>query len=198
MKKNKSNVGLVIALIIFIVLSLVLSSYLVYDKLINKEKNNEVKVEEQEKNNEGKVEEQEENTKQKEQDETAELKNYEISDVIDANDVIGIEIVSPMSSYTGDMYIRTASISNEKEIKEILSNLDKKEKVEKITDGIGFISEVSMTIKYEKKPSTVIVFMDNGNLAINFESETENSGYTEYKIENKNLVSELTDKYLGK
>ena len=173
MKKN-------IVIIIISILVLAMGSYLVYDKLIATKEKNEVKVEE---NNVEKEEEKNNNEVV-----TKELKNY------DSNSIINIVVSVPILG-SNDPEMNSVTIEDKEEIKEILLNVDDKEEVGKVPDEIGFISNVTITINYEGDPSTKIIILSNGNVAINSAVGAGETGYGEYKIENKNLASELTNKY---
>ena len=170
MKKN-------IVIIILLMLVLSMGGYLVYDKVFNKEENTEVKVEEKEENNKEVV--------------TKDLKNYNI------NDIKNIEVIVPVLG-SSDPEMDSITIENKEEIKEILLNIDDYEEVGKVPEGIGFVSNVVININYEGDPSTNIIILDNGNIAINSAVGVGETGYAEYKIENKNLASELTNKYQTK
>ena len=89
----------------------------------------------------------------------------------------------------------TITIDNKEEMKQILLSIDDYEEIGKIPEGIGFESNIAITINYEGDPSTSIIILDNGNLVINFAVGVGETGPAEYKIENKNLASELTNKY---
>ncbi len=181
--EEKEKNGLIIALIIFVVLLTALGGYLVYDKVINKKENTEEKAKKEN------AKKQKEN---KEKEETAKLKNYDI------NSIKNIEVRVPELGVS-DPEVTSVIIDNKEEIKEILLNVDKKEEVGKVPYGIGFTSNnVTITINHEGDPSTNIIILNNGNVAINPAVGAAESGYAEYKIENKNLATELTNKYQKK
>ena len=62
-------------------------------------------------------------------------------------------------------------------------------------NSIGFESNFIMEIIYNDNAKTTVVFLNNGNLAIN-KKDNENS-YVEYKIFNTNLEKELIEKYFN-
>lgn len=169
-----------IIIIILSILVLGMGGYLVYDKVIVKEEKNEVKVEE--------------NDTEKEEDKnnnvevTKELKNF------DLNSIKNIIIHIPKLE-SSDLEMDTITIDNKEEMKQILLSIDDYEEIGKIPEGIGFESNIAITINYEGDPSTSIIILDNGNLVINFAVGVGETGPAEYKIENKNLASELTNKY---
>ena len=74
-------------------------------------------------------------------------------------------------------------------------NVDNAREVGKVPQGIGFEFSSSIKINYEGDPSTVIVLLSNGNLAINFAYGVGETGFGEYEINNKNFEVELIDKY---
>lgn len=179
MEEDKKNVGIIISLIIFIIISVALGLYLVYDKVIIGEENYQINVEE--KNDE----------EDEKQEGTLDLINYDI------NSIKNVE-VSVLVLGASDPEMRTTTIDNKEEIKEILLNVDKKEEINNFSNEIGFIDNVTITINYEGDPSTEIIILDNGNLAINSAVGVGETGYVEYKIENKDLALELTNKYQTK
>lgn len=179
MEEDKKNVGIIISLIIFIIISVALGLYLVYDKVIIGEENYQINVEE--KNDE----------EDEKQEGTLDLINYDI------NSIKNVEVSVPVLG-ASDPEMRTTTIDNKEEIKEILLNVDKKEEINNFSNEIGFIDNVTITINYEGDPSTEIIILDNGNLAINSAVGVGETGYVEYKIENKDLALELTNKYQTK
>lgn len=90
------------------------------------------------------------------------------------------------------------TITNKDEIKSILANIDGAVFVKKIADGVGFTGNTSITINYNGDPSTKIILLNSGNMAMNLAIGAGESGYAEYSINNKKFEEELINKYQTK
>ena len=130
----------------------------------------------------------EDNTITGENNDVQNLNNYNI-DLIK-----NIEINVPTKN-SSDPEFKTVTLTDKEEIKHILLNVDAAKEIGKVAEGIGFGFSVNIKINYEGDPSTVIVFLSNGNLAINFAEGVGETGYAEYEINNKNFQTELINKY---
>lgn len=91
--------------------------------------------------------------------------------------------------------MKSTIITNKEEIKNILLNVDNAIEFGENSIGIGFEQNITIKINYGSDPATKIIILDNGNVAINFAEGAGETGYAEYVIENKNLATELTNKY---
>ena len=120
--------------------------------------------------------------------ENIQLKNY------DVNIIKNIEVRVPVKDST-DPEMRNVTITSKEQIKSILTNVDDAKEVGKVPEGIGFMFNVVITINYDGDPSTNIIILDNGNIAINKAVGVGETSYAEYEISNKNLAVEITDKY---
>lgn len=116
------------------------------------------------------------------------LKNYNI------DEIKNIEVSVPVKNTT-DPEMKKVIMSDKEEIKSILLNVDDIKEVGKVPEGIGFAFNVTIRINYDGDPSTAIIILDNGNIAINKAVGVGETGYVEYEINNKNLATQLTDKY---
>lgn len=116
------------------------------------------------------------------------LKNYDI------NNIKNIEVRVPIKNAT-DPEMKQITITDKEEIKSILLSVDDIKEVGKVPEGIGFMFNVTIKVNYNGDPSTNIVILDNGNIAINKAVGVGETGYGEYEISNKSLATQLTDKY---
>ena len=83
------------------------------------------------------------------------------------------------------------------EISEILKILDKAEYVNTIPDEIGFIYPTTIEVNHKEDPSVKIIFMSNGNVAINYAVGAAETGYAEYNLNHKDFETEITSKYFS-
>lgn len=117
----------------------------------------------------------------------------------DLNNINNVKVWVPKANADGpDMEIK--EITNKEEIKSILINIDSAVFVKKIklSDGVGNVDDTAITINYNDDPSTEIIILDNGNIAMNLAVGAGESGYAEYSINNKKLEEELINKYQTK
>lgn len=174
-----------VVIIILSMLVLGLGGYLVYDKVIDKKienptiENNDNVQDNNDKNavNNGEV-----------SNKPIQLKNY------DVNIIKNIEVRVPVKNST-DPETRNVTITDKEQIKSILINVDDVKDVGKVPEGIDFMFNVEITVNYDGDPSTNIIILDNGNVAINKAVGVGETSYVEYEISNKNLAVELTNKY---
>ena len=120
--------------------------------------------------------------------ESTQLKNYDI------NQIKNIEISIPEKN-APDLGKTDITITNKEEIKKLLLNVDEPKEKGAVPVGIGFESNVIISINYHGDPSTLIILLENGNIVMNKAVGAGETGYWEYEISNKNLTNELRNKY---
>ena len=172
-----------VIIIILSILVLGLGGYLVYDKVVDKKiENPTIENNVQDNNDKNVVNNGDVSNK------PIQLKNYDVSIIKN------IEVRVPVKNLT-DPETRNVTITDKEQIKSILINVDDVKEVGKVPEGIGFMFNVEITINYYGDPSTNIIILDNGNVAINKAVGVGETSYAEYEISNKNLAVELTNKY---
>ena len=119
--------------------------------------------------------------------------NNPITHNYNTDQIKNVEVEVPVKN-ASDPEMKKVTITNKNEIADILSNVTNLELVGKMP-AVGFLTNVTITVNYKGDPSAKIIILDNGNVAINFGVGAGESGYAEYKITNKNLSNELTNKY---
>lgn len=116
------------------------------------------------------------------------LKNYELENISN------IVINKPCSNCAEPDY-DTIVINNGEDIKQILKSIDDAVSIGTLEEGIGLENLFNIEVNYNGDPTTSIIFMDNGNVAINYAVGAGESNYGEYKVSNPNLKKELIEKY---
>lgn len=112
----------------------------------------------------------------------------------DLNNIKNVVIEVP-KAYADGPEMEEKTITNKDEIKSVLTNIDSAVLVKKIDDGVGFTGNTTITINYNGDPSTKIILLNNGNIAMNLAVGAGENGYAEYSINNKKLEEELINKY---
>ena len=112
----------------------------------------------------------------------------------DLNNINNMIVEVPKAN-AGGPEMEEKTITNKDEIKSILANIDSAVLVKKIADGVGFTGNTTITINYNGDPSTKIILLNNGNIAMNLAVGAGENGYAEYSINNKKLEEELINKY---
>ena len=182
---------------IIVILSLLvigLSSYIIFDKVINK---NDNKQEQQKLDNSSETENTlEQNSTQQNSEKQAtsdnsnvSLKNYNLDEI--KNIVITIS-----TEENGDPAVKKYTVEDKDEIKTILLALDDAQSIGAAPDGIGLQGLTSLDINRYQDPTTSVVFLQNGNVLIGTLGVGE-SRYGEYKISNTNIKSYIEKKYFN-
>lgn len=117
-----------------------------------------------------------------------ELKNYNV------NEIKSIEVNMPVKD-SPDLEMKSVLIEDKEEMKKVLLNVDEAKEIGQIPYGIGFESNITITVNYDADPSTVIIILDNGDIVINQALGAGETGYAKYEISNKNFATELISKY---
>jgi len=176
-----------ILIIKLVVIVLGLGSYLIFDRIMDKKIENET-IENNNSKEENKDGVNKEDNSNQSTNETKQLENYDI------NAIKNIQIAVPVKN-AEDPEKKNVTLTDKEEIKSILLNVDNVKEIGALPSGIGFVSNVVITINYDEDPSTTIIILDNGNIAINKAVGVGETGYAEFEIQNKSLATELTNKY---
>lgn len=181
---EKKNILVIILVIIIAILCLIIG-WLLGSKFADTEKDSKLNTEE---NNKLDVNKNESSSYEETEKDSIELKNYNI------DEIKNLEIRVPVKD-ASEPEMKKVTITDKEEITSILLNVDDTKEIGKVPEGIGFMFNVVITINYNGDPSTDIVLLDNGNIAINKAVGVGETGYTEHEIQNKTLASELINKY---
>ena len=179
MKKN-----ILIGILIVIILGL--GGYLVYDKILNNDQDNQVENIKTEQDLE--TEYMEEKNVDDLDNDSVELKNYVIENIQ------SLELELHIENSSGPE-MKKVTITDKEEIKEILLNVDNATDIGPVPEGIGYVPDVSITVNYNNEPSTNIDVLGNGNLIIYYSGDVGEIENREYEISNKSLAQQLTSKY---
>ena len=183
MKKIFSQVIIIILSIIVVLLA----GYIIWDKYAP-ENNDSINDKDTQINTEEKQEVITEQSDSLNQD--IEFKNYNM------NNIESIIITTAIEE-NEEPVEKTHAITKTEEIIEILKVLDTAEYVNDIPEGIGFIYPTSIEVKYKEDPSVSIIFMDNGNVAINYVLGVAETRHAEYSLKHENFETEIIKKYFS-
>jgi predicted RND superfamily exporter protein len=112
----------------------------------------------------------------------------------DLDNIKNVVVAVAKANVTEPEMIET-TVTNKDEIKNILSNIDSAVFVEAITGPFGYMTNTTITINYNNDPSTKIIILANGNIAMDRSVGAGDGGYAQYSLSNKEFESELFNKY---
>lgn len=179
--ENKKNIIIGILCVIIVVLIAVIG-FIIGTKYADKEKdiiNESSDVESNTEINDNNTENEDTNIT---------FKNYTLENISNI-------VINKLCDNCIDPEFDVVTISNQNDIKYILKQLDDATLISTISDEFGFEFLFNIEITYNEDPSTVVIFLDNGNVAINYSVGVGETGYGEYKLSNTNLKNELIEKY---
>lgn len=183
MKKNASKIAIIILSIIVVVLA----GYIIWDKFISFD-NGSINNKDSQSNIEENIESVTENKDNTSED--VKFENYNLSNIRDI-------VITTAVEENGNPVEKKHTITDIKEVMEIIKVLDQAEYVNTIPEGIGFIYPTSIEVNHKEDPSVDIIFMSNGNVAINYAVGSAETGYAEYTLNNKNFEVEIINKYFS-